>query len=442
MSSYKIKREKIMQRVTRALTMLAVSFGVASLGTTSSASAASVAEFYKDKKISIIIGSSVGGGYNQYGRLLGRHMGKYIPGNPIFLPKNMPGAGGRRALAFVAKVAPKDGTVIGTIVRTTFFDKLFYPKKAIDIDPKDLTYIGSANKEVGTCIAWHTSGIKTLKDAQEQVTTMGSTGPATSGTLFTKALNRVAGTKIKIILGYPGSTQVHLAMERGEVTGRCGMGWDSLMSRYRSWYFDKKVNIFVQIGLKKHPKMPNVPLLTDLGRTPVEKKMLLLFSAPNHMGRPYFGPPKVPADRLKAQQAAFLLTMKDAKFLAEAKKLNVTIGPISGPDVASLVRDIMNTPKDAVALARTVLASKKGTEKRKTNYRTVSVKLVKTNKKGSKVYFLDQNKKVYASVSRKSKRSKVTIGGKKAKRKALKKGMSCAITYEGHKTLAKTVKCN
>jgi hypothetical protein len=134
--------------------------------------------------------------------------------------------------------------------------------------------------------------------------------------------------------------------------------------------------------------------------------------------------------------------MKDAKFLAEAKKLNVTIGPISGPDVASLVRDIMNTPKDAVALARTVLASKKGTEKRKTNYRTVSVKLVKTNKKGSKVYFLDQNKKVYASVSRKSKRSKVTIGGKKAKRKALKKGMSCAITYEGHKTLAKAVKCN
>jgi tripartite-type tricarboxylate transporter receptor subunit TctC len=430
-----------MNRAIKSLTMLAVGFGVASLGTTGSASAASVADFYKNKKISIIIGSSVGGGYNQYGRLLGRHMGRHLPGHPSFLPKNMPGAGGRRALAFVANVAPRDGTVIGTLVRTTFFDKLFYPKKAIDVNPTELTWIGSANKEVGTCIAWHTAGIKTLKDAQEQVTTMGSSGPASSGSIFPKAINQVAGTKIKIILGYPGSTQVHLAMEREEVTGRCGMGWDSLMSRYRSWYFDKKVHIFLQIGLKKHPKMPNVPLLTDLARNDVERKMLVLFSAPNHMGRPYFGPPKIPADRLKAQQAAFLETMKDPRFLKDAKKLNVAIGPISGPAVASLVNDIWNTPKDAVALAQAVLASKKGLEKRKTNYRTLNVTLIKTNKKGSKIYFMDKGKKVYASIGRSSKRSKVTIGGKKAKRKNLKKGLSCAVTYEGHKTVAKTVKC-
>jgi len=432
-----------MNRTVKALTTLAVGFGIASFGTTGSASAASVADFYKNKKMVIIIGSSVGGGYNQYGRLLGRHIGRYIPGNPTFLPKNMPGAGGRRALAYVAKVAPRDGTVIGTIVRTTFFDKLFYPKKAIDVKPIDLTWLGSLNKEVGTCIAWHEwkPSIKTLKDVQEQVTLVGSSGPSSSGSIFPKAINEVAGTKMKIILGYPGSTQVHLAMERKEVTGRCGMGWDSMMSRYRSWYFDKKVHVWLQIGLKKHPKMPNIPLMLDLARNDLERKMLLLFSAPNHMGRPYFGPPKIPADRLKAQQVAFMKVTKDAKFLKDAKKMNVAINPISGSEVTSLVNQIWNTPKDAVAKARAVLASKKGQQQRKTNYRTVKVKLIKTNRKGSKIYFMDKGKKVYAAVSKKSKRSKVTIDGKKSKRKKLKKGMSCSVTYEGHKTLAKRVKC-
>ncbi len=428
-----------MNRVFKALTTLVVGLGVAFIGTIGSASAASVADFYKNKKMSIIIGSTVGGGYNQYGRLLGRNMGRHIPGNPTFIPKNMPGAGGRRALAYIAKVAPKDGTVLGILVRSTFFDKLMYPKKAIDVDPTTLTWIGSANKEVGTCIAWHTSNFKTLEDMQKRVSMMGSSGPASSGTIFPKVLNEVAGTKMRIILGDPGSTQVHLAMERKEVTGRCGMGWDSLMSRYRSWYFDKKVYLFLQIGLNKHPKLPDVPLLIDLARNDKERQMLVLFSAPNDMGRPYFGPPKIPADRLKALQVAFLDTMKDKKFLREAKKLNVAISPMSGPDVAALVQKIWDTPADVVAMAQAVLASKKGLEKRKTNYRTVQVKLIKTNKKGSKIYFMDKSKNVYAAVS--GRRSKITIAGKKAKRKKLQAGMSCTVTYEGHKTLAKSVKC-
>lgn len=405
------------------------------------ASADAVSDFYKGKNMTIVIGSTVGGGYNQYGRLLGRHMGRHIPGKPTFIPKNMPGAGGRRALDYVAHVAPRDGTLLGILVRSTFFDKLMYPKKAVNVDPTKLTWIGSANKEVGTCIAWYKAGFKTLDDLKKRVSTMGSSGPASSGTIFPKILNEVAGTKMKIILGYPGSTQVHLAMERNEVTGRCGMGWDSLMARYRSWYFDHKVDIVVQIGLHKHPKLPNVPLLIDLARNEKEKQMLILFSAPNDMGRPYFGPPKIPGDRVEALQAAFLDTMKDPKFLAEAKKLNVAVSPLSGKQVAALVKQVWNTPKDVVKMAQAVLASKKGLEKRKTHYRTVQVKLSKTNKKGSKIYFMDKGKKVYASVSRHAKRSKVTISGKKAKRGALKAGMNCAVTYEGHKTLAKTIAC-
>jgi len=202
-----------------------------------------------------------------------------------------------------------------------------------------------------------------------------------------------------------------------------------------------KVSLFVQIGLHKHPKLPDVPLLIDLGRNDKEKQMLVLFSAPNDMGRPYFGPPEIPADRVKALQAAFMDTMKDPKFVADATKLNVALSPLSGPEVFKIVKDVWNTPKDVVKMAQAVLSSKKGLQQRKTNYRTVQVKLNKANKKGSKIYFMDKGKKVYASVSRRSKRSKVTIGGKKAKRSALKAGMDCAVTYEGHKTEAKAIAC-
>lgn len=425
----------------RTLTISALGASVAFFTGAAPASADAVADFYKNKNMTILIGSTVGGGYNQYGRLLGRHMGRHIPGKPSFIPKNMPGAGGRRALAHIAHRAPRDGTVLGILVRSTFFDKLMYPKKAVDVDPTKLTWIGSANKEVGTCIAWHESGFKTLDDVKERVSTMGSSGPASSGTIFPKVLNEIADTKMKIILGYPGSTQVHLAMERNEVTGRCGMGWDSLMARYRSWYFDKKVNLFLQIGLNKHPKLPDVPLLLDLARNKKERQMLVLFSAPNDMGRPYFGPPEIPADRVKALQAAFMDTMKDPKFKADADKLNVALSPLSGPEVLKIVKDVWNTPEDVVKMAQAVLSSRKGLEQRKTNYRTVQVKLNKTNKKGSKIYFSDGGKTVYASVSRRAKRSKVMIGGKKAKRGQLKAGMDCAVTYEGHKTLAKSVEC-
>lgn len=425
----------------RTLTISALGASVAFFTGAAPASADAVADFYKNKNMTILIGSTVGGGYNQYGRLLGRHMGRHIPGKPSFIPKNMPGAGGRRALAHIAHRAPRDGTVLGILVRSTFFDKLMYPKKAVDVDPTKLTWIGSANKEVGTCIAWHESGFKTLDDVKERVSTMGSSGPASSGTIFPKVLNEIADTKMKIILGYPGSTQVHLAMERNEVTGRCGMGWDSLMARYRSWYFDKKVNLFLQIGLNKHPKLPDVPLLLDLARNKKERQMLVLFSAPNDMGRPYFGPPEIPADRVKALQAAFMDTMKDPKFKADAYKLNVALSPLSGPEVLKIVKDVWNTPEDVVKMAQAVLSSRKGLEQGKTNYRTVQVKLNKTNKKGSKIYFSDGGKTVYASVSRRAKRSKVMIGGKKAKRGQLKAGMDCAVTYEGHKTLAKSVEC-
>lgn len=401
---------------------------------------ASVADFYKNKKINIYIGSTPGGGYDQYARLVGRHMGQYIPGKPSFVPKNMPGASGRRALSYVYTVAPKDGTAVGVVLRGTIFDPLFYPKKAIKVDATKITWIGSANSEVTTCVAWAATGIKSLDDLKTRGMIVGATGPNSTDTVFAKLLNRVAGTKIKVITGYPGSTQVHLAMERGEVDGRCGLGWDSIVARKQDWMRDKKINILVQLAMKPHKDLPNTLFAMTLARNDKERKMMELFFAPNLMGRPFFAPPDLPKDRVQALQAAFMKTMGDKGFLAEAKKLKVAINPLSGPKVAALVKKIYNTPADVVAAARDILTSRKGVSKRKTNYYTVKVKLLGVNRKGSKIQFMDKGKKVKASVS--GRRTKVTIGGNKAKRKALKKGMSCAVTYEGHRTLAKTVTCN
>jgi len=403
------------------------------------ASAASVADFYKGKAMTVLVGSSPGGGYDQYGRLLGRHMGRHIPGRPSFIPKNMPGAGGLRALSYVANVAPRNGTILATLIRATFFDRLMYPEKGVKVDSSKLTWVGSINKEFPLCVTWSASGFKHLEDLRKQVSIMGSTGPAATGTIIPKVLNEIAGTKMRIILGYPGSTQIHLAMERREVTGRCGLGWDSIIARYSDWLKEKKINMFVQWGLTKHPELPNVPLFIDLGRNEQEKQMLYLLSAPNEMGRPFFGPPEVPEDRLKALQAAFMDTMKDPEFLAEAKKLNVAVDPISGPAAAALVKQLWNTPKPVLEKIQALLSSKKGLEKRKVNYRTVNATLIKTNKKHSRIFFKDQAKDVSAAVS--GRQTKVTIAGKKASRKKLVKGLSCAITYEGDKSVAKTVAC-
>ena len=227
---------------------------------------ASVADFYKNKKINIYIGSTPGGGYDQYARLVGRHMGQYIPGKPSFVPKNMPGASGRRALSYVYTVAPKDGTAVGVVLRGTIFDPLFYPKKAIKVDATKITWIGSANSEVTTCVAWAATGIKSLDDLKTRGMIVGATGPNSTDTVFAKLLNRVAGTKIKVITGYPGSTQVHLAMERGEVDGRCGLGWDSIVARKQDWMRDKKINILVQLAMKPHKDLPNTLFAMTLAR--------------------------------------------------------------------------------------------------------------------------------------------------------------------------------
>lgn len=415
---------------------------VAAFGTTGAVRADGVEDFYKGKSGAMIIGSSVGGGYNQYGRLIARHIQNHIPGKPDIVPKNQPGGSGRKALNYVANVAKPDGLTLGIIGRNTHFDKLLFEDKSIDVDATKLTWLGSANSEVSLCVSWHSSPVQSLEDAKTKGMTIGSSGPTATDTLMARLLNQVADTKIKVILGYPGSTEVHLAMERGEVTGRCGFGWDSIRSRYWSWMEEKKINLLVQMANSKHPDLPNVPFMLDFARNDAERQMLKIFTTPNEMGRPFFARAGIPEDRVKALQKAFIDALNDPKLLAEAKKQTLAITPLAGPDVAAMVTEVYSSSPEAVQLARAIVTSNEKLETRKENFYTVDVKLMDLKKKNRELHFMDKGKTARAVLSGGRHGTKITVGGKAAKRSALKAGMSCKVTYEGDLTVAKSVACN
>src|SRR6266849_3581810 len=302
------------------------------------------AEFYKGKNVDLMIGSSVGGGYDVYARLIARHMGKHIPGNPTMVAKNMEGAGSLRLANWLYNVAPKDGTAIGTIGRGTAFDPLLGSKGA-QFQADKFTWIGSANNEVSICVTWKGSGIAKLEDALSKELIVGGTGQAADTDQFPRILNGVLGTKFKIVSGYPGGNDVTLAMERGEVKGRCGWSWSSVLATHKRWIDDKSLNILVQLSLNKHPDLPDVPLVLDFAKTEDQQQMFKLIFARQVMGRPYLAPPDVPKERAEALRKAFMDTMEDNEFLADAEKSQLEINPVDGAEVEKLVKELYQTPK-------------------------------------------------------------------------------------------------
>jgi tripartite-type tricarboxylate transporter receptor subunit TctC len=306
-------------------TMIAVMAGLSA----SAASAQSPADFYKGKNVDLYIGYSVGGGYDVYARILARYMGKHIPGNPTIVPKNMEGAGSLRLANWLYNVAPKDGSAFGIIGRGTGFDPLL-EKKGAQFDATKFNWIGSANNEVSVCVAWHTTGIKKIEELYGKELTVGGTGASADTDQFPRVTNGVLGTKFKVITGYPGGNDIGLAMERGEVMGRCGWSFSSVKSTHMNWLNEKKVNLLVQLALKKHPELPDVPLIVDLAKSEEQKRILRIIFARQVMGRPFLAPPGVPPDRVAALRKAFMDTMNDKEFLAEAEKAQLEITPESG----------------------------------------------------------------------------------------------------------------
>ena len=306
--------------------------------------AQSPAEFYKGKNVELYVGYSVGGAYDLYARVIARHLGKHIPGNPTIVPKNMEGAGSLRLANWIYNVGSKEGTALATIGRGTAFDPLLGSKGA-QFQADKFTWIGSANDEVSVCVAWKTSGIAKLEDVMAKELIVGGTGQAADTDQFPRILNGVLGTKFKVVTGYPGGNDVTIAMERGEVKGRCGWSWSSVLATHKRWIDDKSIAILAQLALGKHPGLPDVPLIMDFAKTEEQQKIFKLIFARQVMGRPFLAPPGVPKDRAEALRKAFMDTMKDPDFLSDAEKSQLEITPVAGADVETLVKEIQQTPK-------------------------------------------------------------------------------------------------
>jgi tripartite-type tricarboxylate transporter receptor subunit TctC len=322
--------------------IIAVSSGVFAQG---------AGDFYKGRNVDLYIGYSVGGAYDLYARVIGRHLGAHIAGGPTLVPKNFEGAGSLRLANFLYRVAPQDGSAIGTIGRGIAFDPLMIGQGDA-FDAQKFSWVGSANNEVSVCVARSDSGITKFEDLFTKELTVGGTGTSADTDQFPRVLNHVLGTHFKIVEGYPGGNDVMLAMERGEVQGRCGWSWSSVKSTHKSWIDDKRMVVLIQLSLTRHPELPDVPLVMDFAKTDEQRQILKMVFARNVMGRPYLAPPNLPADRLAALRDAFTATMADKDFLAEAGKTQLEINPVSGADVEALVKEVYATPAGVVAEAK------------------------------------------------------------------------------------------
>src|SRR5688572_20249467 len=338
--------------MTCCIDKLAASSTVAAVLATlcfSPAQAQSVEEFYTGKTINLAIGFTPGGGYDLYGRLVARHLSKHIPGKPAIVAQNMPGAGSMRAAQHLYSIAPKDGTALATFGRQMGITPLLNP--AAQYDGTKFTWLGSVTNEVSTCVTWNTSPVKVWADLLKHPVTFAGDGPGADPDVFANLYNNVFGTKIKIIAGYRGTNPMILAMERGEVDGFCGLSWSTIKARHLKWLKDKTMNVLVQAALKKEEDISNVPLALDLAATEEQRQVLKVFLYGQEMARPFAAPPDIPADRKAALIAGFEKMLKDPEFLAEIKKLNLDLNPITAGEIDRMLKELYATPKDVLARA-------------------------------------------------------------------------------------------
>jgi tripartite-type tricarboxylate transporter receptor subunit TctC len=314
-----------------------------------------VADFYRGRAVSLIIGYSAGGGYDTYARVLAHHIGRHIPGNPAIIPQNMPGAGSLRAANYLYNVAPKDGTAIATFGRGLAMEPLI-GTSATQFDARRFTWLGSGTDEVGVWVTWHASPVKTWNDALAIPFTVGGEGSGSDPDIFSALMRNTFGVKLKLVSGYPGTAEVALAMERGEIDGRCGWSWSSLKLTRPDWIAEKKVNILVQLALRRSPELPNVPFIFDLAGTGRQRQMLKLVLGRQAMARPFVAPPDLPDDRKRTLRDAFERTMADPEFLAEAKQRGLEVNPVGGAEIDALVGELYRTPADVMAETRAAIA--------------------------------------------------------------------------------------
>jgi tripartite-type tricarboxylate transporter receptor subunit TctC len=315
------------------------------------AAADAVADFYRGKTINVLIGVGVGGEYDIQARLVGRHIGKHIPGNPTVVPQNMTGAGGMRMINYLYNVAAKDGTYIGMIANA-FPAMQAVGAPGVQFDASKMHWIGSIAPAVETMAVWHTAGVTTHEEARQREVVAGASGRGAITFIYPQMMNELLGTKFKIVTGYPGGNEINLAMERGEVQARNNT-WSSWKATKPAWIKEKKLIVIAQAG----PRAPDLdaPSVEDAARTPEERQLIELVMSGTQFGRPLATNAGVPAERVAALRAAFDATMKDPEFLKEAASLNFEVHPVPGQKMQQVVDKLLATPKPIKDRAKTLL---------------------------------------------------------------------------------------
>jgi tripartite-type tricarboxylate transporter receptor subunit TctC len=329
------------------LTALAAAVGLAT-------PRARAADYFAGKSIDLLIGAPAGGGYDIYARALARHYGRYIPGQPVIVSKNMPGAGSARAAGFISAVAPKDGTAIAAIMPGAVMGPLLDDKAEALFDPTKVNYLGTANNGTRVCVSRKDSKIKTFDDALTQKAAFGGVSSNDSTREYGYMHKKTAGAQYDVVSGYSGTAEIALAMERGEIDGACGWDWSSFKSQRPDWIRDGKVNLLLQVGLEPNAELTRmgVPSVFKYVKSDEARKVVELVISQQVFQRSYIAPPGLPAEQLETLRSAFDATMSDRQFLDDAEKIRIDVSPLSGAKVQALVQKLYATPKDIVARAR------------------------------------------------------------------------------------------
>ena len=421
---------------------------MALLAATPASAQDAIAQFYKDKKMIMMVGSTPGGGYDTYARLVSNHLGRFIPGNPSFITQNKNGAGSIIATNYVVNTMPRDGTVIIGLQRNAAMVQIL-GRKGPQFKASELNWIGSLATEAGACVVTRRSGIKTFGDLFAKQVLMAGFGPNDSE-LQPAMFNNTLGTKFKIIAGYPGSPEAHIAVQRGEADGMC-QSWSSFKQLAGKFYTDGNMLPVVQMGLRKEPELTKlgVPTVFEYiekqrlpkGMTEEEvKTMYEMVFAAKDMGRPFAMAPGVPKERVEAVRTAFNTMVKDPKFLAEAKRQKREVDVVTGAEIQKTIERLSKAPKELLVKLEESQKYKGTKLKAVIKYVTHNGKVTQIKKGGRQIYLDHEGRKVRAGVS--GSKTAIMIDGKKAKRKAITVGMTCAFDYPGSGTIARTITCS
>jgi tripartite-type tricarboxylate transporter receptor subunit TctC len=329
----------------------AIGWGVTLTCASESARSDDISDFYAGRNVQLIIGYAPGGGYDDYARMLGRHIARHIPGNPTVVVQNMPGAGSLRAANYLYNIAPKDGSVFGGFARGIFLDPLLGRTDAMRYTAAKFGWLGSISTDVGVCAFRSDAGIDSWADMQTKHYKIGATGAGADSDVFPNVLRRMFNLPMQLVSGYQSASETVLAIQRGEVDGRCGWSWSTLSTRNRDLWLTKQIRVVLQLTDKKLQELAEVPSVLDVAASPEQQAILKLIIARQTMARPYVAPPGVPAKRLMALRNAFEATMKDPEFLADAKRQGLDVRPVTGAEADALIKQVYTTSPDVVKLA-------------------------------------------------------------------------------------------